>query len=53
MRAFLHDRAQHLLGLMAVCNDLLRKYTERDLGLGASLADFLGMLADLDPPPTR
>lgn len=45
MRAFLHGRAQHLLDLMAVCNDLLRKYTERDLGLGASLADFLGSAA--------
>ena len=45
MRAFLHGRAQHLLGLMAVCNNLLRKYTERDLGLGAALADFLGSAA--------
>ena len=45
MRAFLHGRAQQLLGLMAVCNNLFRKYTERDLGLGASLADFLGSAA--------
>ena len=45
MRAFLHGRTQHLLGLMAVCNNLFRKYTERDLGLGASLADFLASAA--------
>ena len=45
MRAFLHGRTQLLLGLMAICNNLLRKYTERDLGLGASLAEFLGSAA--------
>jgi hypothetical protein len=45
MRAFLHGRTQHLLGLIAICNNLLKKYTERDAGLGASLADFLGTAA--------
>jgi hypothetical protein len=41
MRAFLHGRSQQLLGLIAVCNNLLKKYAERDVDLDRALADFL------------
>jgi hypothetical protein len=41
MRAFLHGRAQQLLRLMVICNDLTTKYNNRDLSLGVALPDFL------------
>ena len=45
MRTFLHDRAQHLLRLMVVCNDLFKKYNDRHFNLAAELEDFLSEVA--------
>jgi hypothetical protein len=41
MRAFLHGRAQRLLRLMVLSNDLLKKYNDRHFNLAVELASFL------------